>query len=60
MKLLITDLNLGKGEADAIALTSQTGLRVILDDLKARGVAEKMGLRISGTIGVLAKAEELG
>ena len=26
MKLLITDLNLGKGEADVIALASQTGL----------------------------------
>jgi len=32
LKLLIADLNLGKGEADAIALASQTGLRVILDD----------------------------
>jgi predicted nucleic acid-binding protein len=27
LKLLITDLNLGKGEADVIALSSQTGLK---------------------------------
>ena len=36
LKLLITDLNLGKGEADVIALASQTGLKVVIDDSKAR------------------------
>ena len=60
LKLLITDLNLGKGEADVIALASQTGLRIIIDDLKARKVAENMGLKLTGTIGVLLKAERLG
>jgi predicted nucleic acid-binding protein len=42
LKLLIADLNLGKGEADVIALASQTGLKVIIDDSKARKVAENM------------------
>ncbi len=60
LKLLITDLNLGKGEADVIALASQTGLKVIIDDSKARKVAENMGLKLTGTIGVLLKAERLG
>ncbi len=60
LKLLITDLNLGKGEADVIALASQTGLKVIIDDSKARKVAENMGLKVTGTIGVLMKAERLG
>ncbi len=60
LKLLITDLNLGKGEADVIALASQTGLKVIIDDSKARRVAENMGLKVTGTIGVLMKAERLG
>jgi predicted nucleic acid-binding protein len=60
LKLLIIDLNLGKGEADAIALASQTGLRIIIDDSKARKVAENMGLKLTGTIGVLMKAERLG
>ena len=60
LKLLITDLNLGKGEADVITLASQTGLKVIIDDLKARKVAENMGLKLTGTIGVLLKAERLG
>lgn len=60
LKLLVIDLNLGKGEADAIALASQTGLRIIIDDSKARKVAENMGLKLTGTIGILLKAERLG
>jgi len=60
IKLLTTDLNLGKGEADVIALASQTGLKVVIDDLKARRVAENMGLKVTGTIGVLVKAERAG
>ncbi|MBM4350123.1 MAG: DUF3368 domain-containing protein [Deltaproteobacteria bacterium] len=60
LKLLITDLNLGKGEAEAIALASQKGLKVIIDDSKARKVAENMGLKLTGTIGVLLRAERLG
>jgi hypothetical protein len=60
LRLLIADLNLGKGEADVIALASQTGLKVIIDDSKARRVAENMGLKVTGTIGVLMKAERIG
>ncbi len=60
IKLLITDLNLGKGEADVIALANKTGLKVIIDDSKARKVAENMGLKLTGTIGILLKAERLG
>ena len=60
LNLLITDLNLGKGEAEVIALASQTGSKIIIDDSKARKVAENMGLKVTGTIGVLMKAERLG
>lgn len=60
IKLLTADLNLGKGEAEVIALASQTGLKVAIDDLKARRVAENMGLKVTGTIGVLVKAERAG
>jgi predicted nucleic acid-binding protein len=59
VKLLVLDLNLGRGEAESIALASETGLRVVLDDLKARKVAENLGLKITGTIGILLKAESL-
>lgn len=60
LKLLITELNLGRGEAEVIALASQMGLKVIIDDSKARRVAENMGLKVTGTIGVLIRAEKLG
>jgi predicted nucleic acid-binding protein len=59
VKLLIQDLNLGEGEAESIALAYETGLRLVLDDLKARKAAEKLGLTITGTIGILLKAESL-
>jgi predicted nucleic acid-binding protein len=60
LKLLIAELNLGKGESEVIALASQTGLKIIIDDSKARKVAENIGLKLTGTIGVLMKAERLG
>jgi len=60
LKLLITELNLGKGESDVIALASQTGLKIVIDDSRARKVAENIGLKLTGTIGVLMKAERLG
>lgn len=59
VRLLVSDLNLGRGEAESIALASQIGLRLVLDDLKARKVSENLGLKITGTIGILLKAESL-
>jgi len=59
LKLLVTDLNLGKGKADVIALASQTGSEVMIDDLRSRKVAENMGLKVTGTIGFLIRAEKL-
>ncbi len=35
-------------------------MKLLLDDLKARKVAETLDLTITGTIGVLLKAEEMG
>ncbi len=59
LKLLVSDLNLGRGEAESIALASESGLRVLLDDLRARKVAENLDLKVTGTIGILLKAESL-
>ncbi len=59
VRLLVSDLNLGKGESEVLALASETGLRIIIDDLKARKVAEKLGLNVTGTIGILLKAEKM-
>lgn len=58
--LLARDLNLGKGESEVITFGYETGLTALIDDLKARKIAEDLGLKITGTIGVLLKAENLG
>lgn len=58
--ILMRDLNLGKGESEVIALAYETNFKVLIDDLKARKVAEDLGLSVSGSIGVLLKAEKLG
>lgn len=60
INFLMQDLNLGKGEAEVISLAYETNFEVLIDDSKARKVAEDMGLSLSGSIGVLLKAEKLG
>lgn len=42
-----------EGEAEAIALASERRSLLIIDDLKGRKVAKKLGLRIIGTLGIL-------
>lgn len=54
-------LQIDEGESSAIALALETpGCTVILDDYKARKIAEKLGLEITGTIGVVIKAKLKG
>ncbi len=60
VKLLMDDLNIGRGESEVIALAREKGMKVIIDDLKARKVAETLELNITGTIGILLKSEKLG
>lgn len=60
VKLLVGDLNLGKGESEVIALAREIGTRVIIDDLKARKIAETLELIVTGTVGILIKAENMG
>ena len=47
---------LGLGEAEAIALASGRGARLIADDLEARHVAETVDVDYVGTAGVLLEA----
>ena len=60
VRLLVSELNIGKGESEVIALASETGIKAIIDDVKARQVAERLELKVTGTIGVLLKAEKSG
>lgn len=53
--------NLGPGESAAIGLAAEhPAAEVVLDDLKARRFAARVGLRIVGTPGVVLRAKRLG
>ncbi len=57
----LLEMQIGKGEASAIALALETADNiVILDDWKARKVAERLGLSVTGTLGVIIKAKNSG
>lgn len=54
-------LQLGDGEAEAIVLASElSATRLILDDRKARRIAQQMGLPVTGTLAVLLRAKQQG
>ena len=54
----ILEMQVDKGEASAIALALEIeDSLIILDDYKARKTAEHLGLKITGTIGVIVKAK---
>ena len=53
--------DLDVGERDAIALaTSLAGSWVLLDEIKARRIAEQLGLPVKGTLGILVEAKRRG
>jgi len=52
---------LGDGESEAIALAVELNAKfLVLDDLKARKIARKLGLRVVGTASVLLLAKKRG
>lgn len=52
---------LDRGEAEVLALAEERSARlVIIDERKARRMAERMGFVITGTLGVLLLAKEAG
>jgi len=53
--------SLGRGEAEAIAVASDVGADlVLLDDLRARRMARRLGLRVMGTLAALKVLIERG
>jgi predicted nucleic acid-binding protein len=51
-------MQIDKGESSAIALALETqNCTLILDDYKARKIAEQLGITFTGTIGVIIKAK---
>jgi len=60
-KQKVLELQVDKGEASALALALEiSGSTVILDDYRARKVAEKLGLDLTGTLGVIIRAKLKG
>ncbi|MEQ9437913.1 MAG: DUF3368 domain-containing protein [Cyclobacteriaceae bacterium] len=54
-------LEVDRGEASAIALSAEKeDALLILDDLRARKLAEKLGLSYTGTLGVIARSRKEG
>ena len=53
------ELILGRGEAEAIMLAEKLKLPLIIDERKGRKIAERRGIKIIGTLGVLLKAYKL-
>lgn len=60
-KQQLLEIQLDKGESSAIALALETPDNVvILDDLKARKIAGRLGVIYTGTLGVIIKAKLQG
>jgi len=55
-----SSLALGRGERDAICLASELSALCLIDDRKARREAERMGVRVTGLLGLLAEASDRG
>ena len=54
----LLEMQIDKGESSAIALALETpDCTIILDDYKARKIAQRLGVNVSGTIGVIIKAK---
>lgn len=53
--------SLGRGEAEAIAVASDVDADIVLlDDLRARRMARRLGLNVMGTLGVLKALIDMG
>ncbi len=53
-----TSLALGRGEREAICLASELFALCLIDDRKARREAERMGVRVTGLLGIPAEARD--
>lgn len=57
--LLETQVDAGEASAIALAVENDDSL-LVLDDIKARKLAKKLNLKLTGTLGILLKAKKVG
>jgi hypothetical protein len=57
--LLLPTLDRGEAEVIALALEREAGL-VLIDELTGRKVAESLHLTVSGSVGILIRAKQMG
>lgn len=50
----------GRGEKEAIALALDLSALIVLDDKRARSYARRVGVRLTGTLGVLLRLHRMG
>ena len=55
----LTGLNIGEREAILLAIELKVN-RLLVDDLEGRLEAEKLGIRVTGTVGILREAATFG
>ena len=51
---------LGRGELEAILLAKQLQALLLTDDSEGRALAQRLGIQVSGTVGVLIRAKTQG
>lgn len=60
-RLALSYVGLDRGEAEVLALAHEVGAPLlVLDDRKARSFAERLGFKVTGTVGVLLAAKKQG
>lgn len=59
VRLLLPTLDRGEAEVIALAIERKARL-VVIDELIGRKVAESLGLAVTGSVGVLIRAKQLG
>ena len=59
VRLLTSELDLGEAEAIALAMETSAGL-ILIDELEGRRTARRLGLRVTGVLGVLLRAKKAG
>lgn len=59
VQLLLPTLDRGEAEVIALGLEEEARL-VLIDELIGRKVAESLGLQVSGSVGILIRAKQLG